>query len=153
MTNSLQQRIHNLIHQVLDSYPGAWMVWCDPRGDWAPLLQRVAGDDRMGGFTLVSVAHHTADQACTEPGRSVGGPLFRRELQARLDARESFVLHVQTAPDQLGWLWAHALLAERIYDRSLREQLTDWGWRPHSLTITDDELAVMARQNQRQDPR
>src|SRR5581483_4391015 len=39
-----------------------------------------------------------------------------------------------------------------IYARSLREQLLDWGWRPPSLTIGDDELPAMARQSAGQDP-
>ena len=57
MSNSLQQRIHNLVHQVFASYASAWMVWCDPRGDWASFLQRVAGERRMGGGWLrVSLA-------------------------------------------------------------------------------------------------
>ncbi|HSH83351.1 MAG TPA: protein kinase, partial [Herpetosiphonaceae bacterium] len=47
---SLQKRIDTLVRSVLGSYEGAWMVWCDPRGDWTPLLRRVAGDARMGGF-------------------------------------------------------------------------------------------------------
>ncbi|MBI3934999.1 MAG: hypothetical protein HY316_09935 [Acidobacteria bacterium] len=44
------------------------------------------------------------------------------------------------------------LLSERIYARSLREQLLDWGWRPRSLALGDDELAVLARQELHQDP-
>jgi len=31
---TLQQHITRLIHSMIDRYAGAWMVWCDPRGDW-----------------------------------------------------------------------------------------------------------------------
>ncbi|MCZ7570441.1 MAG: hypothetical protein M5U01_17890 [Ardenticatenaceae bacterium] len=86
MTSSLRQRIHTLIRQTLDSGPGAWMVWCDPRGHWSPLLRRVAGDEATGDFPLLAVDEETAGE--------VGGPQLRRELQARLDAGESFVLLV-----------------------------------------------------------
>ena len=144
MSQTLQKRIHTLIRQVLDSYPGAWLVWCDPRSDWAPLLQRIADDTRMGGFPLELITGRTAGE--------IGGPVARQRVQARIDAGESFVLLVADAPDSLGWLWAHALLAERIYAKSLREQLLEWGWRPQSLTMTDDELAVLARQGLQHDP-
>ena len=30
MSSSLAQRIHGTIRPVLDAYPGAWLVWCDP---------------------------------------------------------------------------------------------------------------------------
>jgi hypothetical protein len=69
-----------------------------------------------------------------------------------MDAKESFVLHVTTTADSLGWLWAQALLSECIYDRSLREQLLAWGWRPQSVKTGDDEVAVLARQFLKQDP-
>jgi len=62
------------------------------------------------------------------------------------------VLHVPAPPDNLGWLWAQALLAECIYGRSLREQLLEWGWRPQSVRTGDDEIAVLARQYLREDP-
>ncbi len=144
MAQSLQRRIHALVRQVLSSYPGAWMAWCDPEGHWSPLLQGVSGDSRMGGFTLVQIADRTVG--------IVGGPVSRMQIQGRIDRGESFVLLVPARQEELGWLWAHALLAEWIYSRSLREQLLEWGWRPQSLTITDDELAVLARQNLQQDP-
>ena len=142
MAESLQDRISALAHQVLDSYPGAWLVWCDPRGDWLPLLQQAASGPR--GFTLHQVADELAGQ--------LGGLGARAELQARIAAGESFVLYVPRAADQLGWVWAHALLAERIYDRSLRDQLRDWGWRPHSLTMSDEEVAAQARRSLQADP-
>jgi hypothetical protein len=86
----------------------------------------------------------TADEA--------GSPLLRRQLQERLAAGEGLVLLVPAAEDDLGWTWAQALGAERIYGCTLREQLREWGWRPQSPTITDDELAVLARQLLGQDP-
>jgi len=144
MTTSMQARIRALVQQVLGSYEGAWLVWCDPRGDWLPLLRRAASDPGPGGFDLLEIAEETAG----EPG----SPSARRALQSQLDAGESFVLHVAAPRDNLGWLWAQSLLAERIYSRSLREQLVEWGWRPHSLTVGDDELAVLARQNADRDP-
>jgi hypothetical protein len=144
MSQSLKKRIHGLIQQVFASYHGAWMVWCDPYGHWLPLLETVSRDNRMGAFTLL--------QATTRTAGAVGGPLLRRELQQLLDGDESLVLYVPDSADKLGWMWAQALQSERIYDRTLRQQLLDWGWRPQSLTLTDDELAVMARQNLRLDP-
>src|SRR6266571_821581 len=141
---TLQQHISRLVHNVLDRYPGSWMVWCDPRGDWGPLLQRVAELDGSQDFTLVSVAEQTAGEF-----GSVGS---RRALQEHMDAKEAFVLHVTTTSDNLGWLWAQALLSECIYDHSLREQLLSWGWRPQSVKTGDDEVAVLARQYLKQDP-
>ena len=65
---------------VLNRYPGSWMTWCDPRGDWEPLLQRVAEVDGSQGFTLVPVTEQTAGE--------IGGPTNRRALQERMDARK-----------------------------------------------------------------
>ncbi len=144
MSASLAQRIHALVRQVLDGYPGAWLVWCDPRGDWAPLLERVAADGKLGGFTLLATVEETGGEA--------GNPLLRRHLQERLDAYERLVLLVRAAPEDLGWLWAQALRAESIYANTLREQLLAWGWRPQSLTLAGDELAALARQSLLQDP-
>ena len=141
---TLQQHISRLVHGVLDRYPGSWMTWCDPRGDWGPLLQRVSELDGSQGFTFVSVTEQTAGE--------IGSPGSRRALQERVDAKESFVLHVTMTSDHLGWLWAQALLSECIYDRSLREQLLAWGWRPQSVRTGDDEVAVLARQYFKQDP-
>ena len=98
---TLQQHISRLVHNILDRYPGSWMVWCDPRGDWGPLLQRVAELDGKQGFTLVPVAEQTAGE--------IGSPAIRRALQERIDAKESFVLHVTAPADNLGWLWAQVL--------------------------------------------
>src|SRR6266568_4970972 len=141
---TLQQYISRFVHTILDRYPGSWMVWCDPRGDWGRLLQRAAELDGSPGFTVVSVTEQTAGE--------IGSPGSRRALQEHMDAKESFVLHVTTPPDHLGWLWAQALLSECIYDRSLREQLLAWGWRPQSIRTGDDEVAVLARQYLKQDP-
>ncbi len=141
---TLQQHMSRLVHNILDRYPGSWIVWCDPRDDWGPLLQRVAHLDGSQGFTLVSVTEQTAGE--------IGSPSSRRAIQERIDGKESFVLHVTTTPDHLGWLWAQALLSECIYDRSLREQLLAWGWRPQSVRTGDDEVAVLARQYFKQDP-
>ena len=144
MTASTLMRMRGLVQQVLSSYEGAWLVWCDPRGDWLPLLRSAASDPKPGGFDLLEITEETAG----EPG----SPSARRALQARLEVGRSFVLYVAAARDNLGWLWAQTLMAERVYSRSLREQLVEWGWRPHSLTVGDDELAVLARQNADRDP-
>jgi hypothetical protein len=141
---TLQQHISRLVYTVLDRYPDSWMVWCDPREDWGPLLQRVAELDGKQGFTLVSVTEQTAGE--------IGSPAIRCALQERIDAGESFVLHVAASSDNLGWIWAQALLSECIYERSLREQLLAWGWRPQSIKTGDGEVAVLARQYLKQDP-
>ena len=70
-------------------------------------------------------------------------------MQTQLDAGVPFVLWVPVAQQELGWLHAHALLAERIYDRSLRSQLLEWGWRPYSLDLTTDAIVTLARRNLR----
>lgn len=143
MNNSLSQSVASVIYQTLTSYPGAWLVWCDPRGDWLPLLERAAASP-TDGFILLALTHETAGH--------FGGPQARQQLQQRLDAGQSFVLVVPRPANDLGWLWAQALLAERIVDRPLRDQLRDWGWRPSSLTITDDEVAALARLHLHEDP-
>jgi len=144
MGDSLQKRIHTLVSQYFAAGEGAWLVWCDPHGHWLPLLRRVAGDRRMGGFTLVEVTEQTAG--------TIGGPVTRRELQQRIDAREAFVLVVPAPRAALGWLWGQALLAEAIVDTSLRAQLMEWGWHPHSLTVSDEEVATLARTKLQEDP-
>jgi len=142
MAESLLDRIGALIHQVLESYSGAWLVWCDPRGDWLPLLQQVASGPC--GFTLHLVEVELAGQP--------GSLKARAELQARIATGDPFVLHVPRAADELGWVWAQALLAERIYDQPLRDQLREWGWSPHSLTMSDEEVAALARRSLHEDP-
>jgi PglZ domain len=144
MATSLRKRIHMLVRGVLDSYDGAWMVWCDPSGEWAPLLTQVSEDSRMGKFDLVTITERTTDE--------LGSPLDRRVVQERLDSGGRFMLLVPAPPDSLGWLWAQSLLAEQTYSRSLREQLLEWGWRPQSLTITPEGLAAMARRQLDVDP-
>ena len=141
---TLQQHITRLVHSKIDRYAEAWMVWCDPRGDWGQLLQRAAGSGGKQGFTLVSLTEQTAGEH--------GSPANRRALQERIDAQESFVLYVTAPADRLGWLWAQALRAEYIFDRSLHQQLRDWGWRPQSIRTGEDEVAVLARQYFKQDP-
>lgn len=135
MSKTLQQRIYTHIAQTL-SYPGAWMVWCDPHNHWGPLLHMAASNEGLKGFQLISVEERTAGE--------LGSPLRRKEVQERIDAQQQFVLHVVAGPDQLGWLWAQALLAEETYATSLRETLHLWGWRPQNITTGDEELARLA---------
>jgi len=142
MSVSLAQRLHALVRSVLDSYPGAWLAWCDPQGQWKPLLERAATLD--GGFALVSISERTAG--------SLGGPAARRQVQERLERAEALVLHLAAGPADLGWLWAQTLLAELTYTRGLREQLLEWGWRPPSLSFSDAELAELARRQVDRDP-
>ncbi len=142
MSTSLAQRLHALVRSVLDSYPGAWLAWCDPQGHWAPLLEQAATRD--GGFTLLSISERTA--------AFLGGPLARRQVQERLEQGEPLVLHLAAGPADLGWLWAQTLLAEYTFTRSLREQLLEWGWRPPSLSFNDAELAELARRQADRDP-
>ncbi|MBW7883553.1 MAG: PglZ domain-containing protein [Caldilineaceae bacterium] len=140
----MQKRIHTLVTEIFGTGDGAWLVWCDPKRHWLPLLSRVATDRRMGQFDLVEVTERT--------GSAWGGPVTRVDLHARIAGRRPFVLYVPATPAELGWLWAQALLAERIYDTSLRDQLMAWGWRPHSLTVSDEEVAALAYENLQQDP-
>lgn len=144
MGDSLQKRIDSAVRHVFAARPGAWLVWCDPQRAWQPLLEKVAGDQRLGGFPLLTIDESTAGV--------FGSPAARAELQKHIDSGVSFVLHLPVGADGLGWLWGQALLAEQIYDRSLRAQLLEWGWRPPSLTTGDDEVAVLARRNLQQDP-
>jgi hypothetical protein len=139
----MQQRLIEAVHQTLTTYPGAWLVWCDPRGDWLPLLERAAASP-TDGFTLLALTDETAGH--------FGGPQARQQLQQQLDAGQSFVLVVPRPANDLGWLWAQALLAERIVDRPLRDKLRDWGWRSVSLTLSDDEVATLARLHLHEDP-
>lgn len=143
MSISLQKRIQALVNETLQA-PGDWMVWCDPQQAWTPLLQKVANDRRLGGFTLVIIDEWTANR--------FGGPKSRQVLQSQIATGEHFVLVVPVAQSQLGWLWAQALLAEKRYDRTLRSQLQEWGWRPHSLIVSDEEIALQARSNLTKDP-
>ena len=94
MSQTLQKRIHTLIRQVLDSYPGAWLVWCDPRSDWAPLLQRIADDTRMGGFPLELITGRTAGE--------IGGPVARQHDPCIINNA------------QLNSKWGAALLADIV---------------------------------------
>jgi len=94
MSDSLAARIHATVRQCLDGYPGAWPAWCDPRGEWAPLLEQVVADSKLGGFPLVIVDQTTASE--------IGGPLIRRRLQERLDLKESLVLLARAGADGRG---------------------------------------------------
>lgn len=142
---SLTDRIQTLVHRAIDSYPGAWMVWCDPAGTcWAPLLEAAAGQPAPFGFELVKIERRVFGH--------VGGLVDREAVAARLGARTSFVLLVPAAADDLGWLWAQALQAETIYSSSLREQLMAWGWRPTSLTMNDADILHVAMQHKDEDP-
>src|SRR5450759_4933507 len=73
--SSLLQHIHDLVFGLAHSYPGAWLVWCDPRGDWLPLLRQAASES--GGFKLLELRGETLGQ--------LGGPVARRALQAVID--------------------------------------------------------------------
>ncbi|HEY3229562.1 MAG TPA: PglZ domain-containing protein, partial [Roseiflexaceae bacterium] len=141
---SLQKRIHARVRRVLDSYDGAWMVWCDPKDEWRPLLERVADDARLGTFRLEIIAERTANE--------IGGLDARQRIQRLIDDGKPFVLLVQSDRDHLGWMWAQALLAEETYTTSLRDQLIAWGWQPQSANVADQELAALARQGLQQDP-
>src|ERR1019366_3962287 len=143
MSQTLQQRIYKYIQDTL-TYPEAWMVWCDPRNDWGPLLQQTANAEGMKGFTLHSVTEQTAGE--------IGGPVWRKKLQGLIAAKQPFVLHVEAAADNLGWLWAQALHAEAIHIASLREKLREWGWRPQNISTGDDELAKLAKLYFHKDP-
>jgi hypothetical protein len=133
---SLQKRLNSLVRGVLDRDDGAWLLWCDPRGIWTPLLRRVAGDSRMGGFSLLEITESTDGDT--------GSLKERRLLQERLDQNESLVVVVHASGSALGWMRAQALRAEQIYDRPLREQLLDWNWHPRNLTLSEAELGILA---------
>src|SRR5258708_40194375 len=139
MSRTLQESMADSIQDVLKTYKGAWLVWCDPRGDWLPLLQRVNSAAGKKSFIL-----HTIDE---QTAGAFGSPQARKRLQEWIDAGESFVLRVTTTRDELGWLCAQALLAETIQDRTLRQRLRDWGSRPQHMNTSDDELARLARED------
>lgn len=142
--NSLQKRIRARVAQVLDGYDGAWMLWCDPKDEWRPLLERVADGSQSDPFRLITITEETA--------RQIGGLQARQQVQQLIDSGESFVLLVQSDRDRLGWMWAQALLAEETYATPLREQLIAWGWQPQRAHVPDEELTVLARQGLQHDP-
>src|SRR5260221_5635203 len=139
MSRTLQESLADYIQDVLKKYKRAWLVWCDPRGDWLPLLQRVNSAAGKKSFILHTIDERTAG--------AFGSPLARKRLQEWIDAGESFVLRVTTTRDELGWLYAQALLAETIQDRTLRQRLREWGWHPQNINTSDDEVARLARKN------
>ena len=141
MPLSLKARMLQEIRGYTGRHPHAWLVWCDPRGDWAPLLRAaLAGSD----IPFTEVESRVAGQ--------LGGPTDRARLQQLIASGRPFVLRVAAASEDLGWLWAHALRAEHIYSRTLRSQLTDWGWRPQVLHLSNDEVRALAEQNLDLDP-
>jgi hypothetical protein len=133
----LQTAILANIKRVLDQYAGAWLVWCDPRGDWEWLLKKVNAAAGEESFTLRTIDEHTAG--------AFGSPQARKHLQEWIKTGQGFVLRVTTTEDDLGWLSAQALLAEEIQNRSLRLRLRDWGWRPQNMNTSDDDVARLAR--------
>ncbi|QBD82808.1 PglZ domain-containing protein [Ktedonosporobacter rubrisoli] len=143
MSQSLQQRLCSYIKSRL-TYEGAWMVWCDPRNDWGPLLQMASQSEEMQDIPVFPVSERTAGE--------IGGLLWRRKIQELLDAKRSFVLHVQASENDLGWLWAQALLTEHLHINSLRQTLQQWGWRPQNSKTGPDEVARLARVYFQQDP-
>ncbi len=138
---SLKEQIQSLVRQLLNAHPAAFLVWCDPRGEWASLLR---GALQEAHIALIEVDQQTAGK--------LGGPIDRARVQQQINTGVSFVLRLAASPEDLGWLWAQALRAERIYSRTLRDQLTEWGWRPQSLHISDQEIHALAEQNIALDP-
>src|SRR2546428_13066887 len=106
MSQPLCERVRALVVDVLDRYRGAFLVWCDPRGDWAPLLERAAAAGR--GFELV--------EATDAIGGEPGGPRMRAALQSRIDRTEAVLLRGPAPEERLGRLWAQALPARRGYN-------------------------------------
>lgn len=143
MNRSLQQRMVDMIHEVFRRNEGAWLVWCDPQGYWEPLLQRVRSQ-ALKDVSFLSVTEATAGD--------FGSPARRREVQILIDANNPFVLHVTTTKEKLGWLWSQALLAEQIYEESLRDQLLAWGWKPQSILTSLEVVAQLAQQRLLEDP-
>ena len=120
------------------------MVWCDPANHWGPLLHMAASNEGLKGFQLLSVEERTAGE--------VGSPIRRKEIQKLIDAHQPFVLHIAASDQELGWLWAQALLAQDIYVKTLRETLREWGWRPQNMKTGDEELARLAKLYFHKDP-
>lgn len=81
---------------MIDDYPGAWLVWCDPHGEWASLLKLIAVDAKLDGFHLLAVEETTAAE--------IGGRLMRRALQEQFDAGEPLVELMHACAFNLGWL-------------------------------------------------
>ncbi len=144
MSISLQKRMIDHIQRVFAKREDAWIVWCDPTGDWGPLLQRVVKAEALKGTPLLSVTELT--------GKEIGGPLQRFEVQELLLARKPFILHIKATRKNLGWLSSQALLAEEIHDVLLREKLLIWGWKPQSIHAGDDVVARLAKDNLLLDP-
>jgi hypothetical protein len=125
------------IQEVLRKYSGAWLLWCDPRGDWEWLLKQVNAAAGKQRFILRTFDERTAG--------AFGSPQARKQLQEWIKTGQGFVLRVTATQEDLGWLRAQALLAEQIQDRSLRQRLREWGWRPQNINTSDDDVARLAR--------
>ena len=145
MADSLQLQINKLVKTVFDKNERAWILWLDPVGNWLPLLRRVSNNRTLGGFPLLEIATQKSAQG-------FGSPLERRRIQDYIDQSQQFVVYVPGKLEELGWLWAHALLAQECYTKSLYDALLGWGWRPHDLTITAEELGRLALRHLAKDP-
>lgn len=146
MSKTLQQHLLAYIQDYLKRREGAWIAWCDPKGEWEPLLQRLSQQAAANGhdLQLISISEQTAGE--------FGGPVTRRQLQELIESKQSFIYHMRTDANHLGWLWAQALLAEQIHVASLRQMLSQWGWRPQSISTSDADVARLARQHFNEDP-
>ena len=141
MPLSLKAHILHEIQSYTARHPGAWLVWCDPHGAWAPLLHAALADSAI---PLIEVT--------TQVAGHMGGPVERARVQAQIDLGTPFVLRVAAGPHELGWLWAHALRAESIVAATLRTRLLAWGWRPHVLHLSEAELCALAEHHLDHDP-
>ncbi|HVB25512.1 MAG TPA: PglZ domain-containing protein [Ktedonobacteraceae bacterium] len=146
MSRSLQQHMIETMHTEFRKREGAWLVWCDPQGHWLPLLQRVFHSAALKekDIPFLSITEYTAGE--------LGSPTTRREVQQEIDKKHAFVLYVPTTSESLGWLWSQTLLAEHIFEKSLRDQLLDWGWKPQSILTSVEVVAQLARQHLQDDP-
>jgi hypothetical protein len=157
-----QQRLHTLVHQILDSDLGAWLVSCDPHGEWEPLLSEVSNKQELGarltrsparalapehpgGFSLWHVEERTAGE--------LGSPLLRRQLQEKLDANQSFVLLVLYQPRPTNWAGCgHKLCWRSVFIIIAYDQLLEWGWQPPRLSLDKQTIVQLALQQLQQDP-
>ncbi len=144
MSRSLQQRIIDELLTALQYREDAWVFWCDPWGYWESLLQRVFISGKMKNVTFLPIGEKMANE--------VGNLHSRRIVLEHIEARKPFVLYVKAPTDALGWLWVYALLADKVYARSLRDQLLDWGWKPQNRLTSPDVVAQLAWQNLDLDP-
>lgn len=106
---TLQQRILAESQQALNARPSAWLVWCDPRGEWAPLLRATL---HSAGIPLIEVETRTAGK--------LGGPVDRARLQAHIDTGAHFVLRAAAQPEDLGGSGAGAPRREDLQPHAAR---------------------------------